>query len=77
MPDEEEMRLRAAITDCRRLSLDASHALMHAVYSAANDNAAYLKLVESNAIASEQYTAARVALRAYRRAKNLSDHAAD
>jgi hypothetical protein len=71
MPEQEEMRLRAALTDCHGLSLSASYALTHAVQSVANDNDAYLKLVEANATASVQYTAARVALRAYRTTRKL------
>ena len=71
MPDEEETRLHAALTDCHGLSLDASYALTHAIQSVADDNDAYLKLVEADATASEQYTAARVALRAYRTTKKL------
>jgi hypothetical protein len=66
MPDEEETRLRAALTDSHGLSLDASFALTHAVGSVANDNDAYQKLVEADATASDGYTAARIALKAYR-----------
>jgi len=71
MPEQEETRLRAALTDCHGLSLAASYALTHAAQSVANDNGAYLKLVEANATASVQYIAARVALRAYRTTKKL------
>ena len=71
MPDEEETRLRSALTDCHGLSIAASYAATHAVYGVASDNDAYLKLVEADATASEQYTAARAALKAYRRTKNL------
>lgn len=71
MPDEEETRLRAALTDCHGLSLAASYALTHVVPSVANDNDAYQKLVQVDAIASAEYAAARVALKAYRTTKKL------
>jgi hypothetical protein len=63
MRDKEETRLRAAVTDCRRLSLAASYTLTHATRSVANDNGAYRKLVEVDAIAKEQYLAARLPYR--------------
>jgi hypothetical protein len=66
MPNEEETRLRTELTDCHRLSLAASYALTHAVQRVANDNDAYRKLAETDATASMDYTAARVALHAYR-----------
>jgi hypothetical protein len=62
MPNEEETRLRAALTDSQVLSLSASHALTSAVCGVEN----YLKLVAADATASEEFLAARVALRAYR-----------
>ena len=62
MPNEEETRLRAALTDSQVLSLAASYALTSAVYGIGN----YVKLVEADARANEGYMAARVALRAYR-----------
>jgi hypothetical protein len=71
MPDEEETRLRAILTDCHALSLAASYALTHVPHSVANDNDAYQKLVQADATASEQYTAARAALKAYRTKQNL------
>ena len=71
MPDEEETRLHAALTDCHGLSLDASYALTHAVQSVADDNDAYLKLVEADAIAKEQYLDARLTLKVYRTTKRL------
>ena len=71
MPNEEETRLRALLTDCHVLSLAASYALTHAVRGVANDNNAYRKLVETDATAGVQYTAARVALKAYRRKNKL------
>jgi hypothetical protein len=71
MPDEEEARLLAALNDCLWLSQVASYAANHAVYGAASDNDAYLKLVEADATASEQYTAARAALKAYRTTNRL------
>jgi hypothetical protein len=71
MPDEEETRLHAALVDCHGLSLDASYALTHAARSVANDNDAYRKLLEADATASGQYTAARAALKSYRTTKNM------
>lgn len=71
MPDFEETRLHVALVDCHGLSLDASYALTHAACSVANDYDAFRKLVEADATASEQYTAARMALKAYRVAKKL------
>ena len=71
MRDEEETRLRAAISDCRRLSLAASYALTHATRSVAHDDGAYRQLVEADAIAKEQYLAARLALKVYRTTKRL------
>jgi hypothetical protein len=71
MPNEEETRLRGSLTDCHALSLAASYALTHAVHSVADDDDAYRKLVETDATASVQYTAARVALKAYRRKNKL------
>jgi hypothetical protein len=71
MRDEEETRLRAAVTDCRRLSLVASYALTHVPRSVANNNGAYRKLGEADAIAKEQYLAGRLALKAYRTSKKL------
>ena len=71
MPNPEETRLRAALTDCHVLSLAASYALTHAVPTVANDNDAYRKLVEADAMASVHYTAARLALHAYRKTKFL------
>jgi hypothetical protein len=65
MPQEEETRLRAAITDSHGLSLTASYALSHAGYKVANDNDAYLKLVEADAAAHKAYNEALVALQAY------------
>jgi hypothetical protein len=62
MPNEEETRLLAVVTDCHGLSLAASCALTSAVYGVDN----YLKLVAVDATASEGYIAARVALKAYR-----------
>ncbi len=62
MPNEEETRLRSALTDSQVLRLAASCALTSAVYGVGN----YLKLVDADATASEGYLAARVALRAYR-----------
>jgi hypothetical protein len=66
MPDAEETRLRTALTDLHGLSLDASYALTHAPLNVANDNDAYSKLLEADATANVQYTAARAALHAYR-----------
>jgi hypothetical protein len=71
MQDEEETRLRSAVTDCRRLSLAASYALTHATRSVTNDDGAYRKLVEAEAIAKEQYMAARLDLKVYRTTKRL------
>jgi len=70
MRDQEETRLRAAVTDCRRLSLAAAYVLTHVTQSVANDNGAYRKLVEADAIAKEQYLAARLALKDYRTGKS-------
>ena len=72
MPDEEEGRLRSALTDSHLLSIAALYALTHAVPSVANDNDAYRELVEADATAREQYTAARFALKAYRTMKYLN-----
>jgi hypothetical protein len=69
--DEEETRLRAAVRDCRQLSFDASYALTHPALGVANNNDAFLKLVEADARAREQYAAARLALKAYRTKKGL------
>jgi hypothetical protein len=71
MPNEEETRLRGSLTDCHALSLAASYALTHAVQNVANDHDAYRKLVEADATASVQYTAARMALKTYRKKKYL------
>ncbi len=71
MPDLEETRLHAALVGCHGLSLDASYALSHAACNVANDYAAFRKLVEADATATEQYKAARVALHAYRKTKYL------
>lgn len=71
MPDEEETRLRETLTDCHGLSLDASFALAHAACNVANDYDAFRKLVEADATASEHYTLARLALKAYRTTKKL------
>jgi hypothetical protein len=71
MRDEEETRLRAAVTDCRRLSLAASFALTHAALNVVNNNEAYQKLGEAYSIAKEQYLAARLALKSYRTRKKL------
>ena len=67
MPNQEETQLRAALTECHGVSLSASYELTHAARSVANDNDAFRKLVEADATASVQYTAARVALKAYRK----------
>jgi hypothetical protein len=66
MPNAEETRLQTVLTDSHGLSLDASYALTHAPLSVSSDNDAYSKLVEADATASVQYTAARAALHAYR-----------
>jgi hypothetical protein len=71
MPDKEETRLRAAVRDCRRSSFAASYTLTHAVRSVVNDHDAYRKLLKADATASEHYTAARMALKAYRTTKKL------
>jgi hypothetical protein len=71
MPNEEEARLRAALTDCHGLSLAASYALTHAVPDVANDNDAYRILVQADATASVEYAAARAALKAYRTRQKL------
>jgi hypothetical protein len=71
MRDEEETRLRSAVTDCRHLSLAASYALTHANRSVANDDGAYRKLVDADAIAKEQYLAARLSLKVHRTIKIL------
>jgi len=71
MPDKEETRLHDVLVDCHALSLDASYALTHAACAAANDYDAFQKLVEADTTASEDYTAARVALHAYRKTKYL------
>jgi hypothetical protein len=71
MPDEEEMRLRAVVVECHRLSLAASSALEHPVHRVVYGSEAHRKLVEANAIASEQYEVAEAALKAYRKTKKL------
>jgi hypothetical protein len=71
MPDQEETRLHAALTDCHGLSLEAKYALTHASCPVANQIDAYLKLVEADATAKVQYIAARVALRAYHTTQKL------
>jgi hypothetical protein len=71
VPDEEETRLHAAVADCRRLSLDASFALTHAALNVASDNDGFRKLMEADATARKQYTAARIALKTYRTTKKL------
>jgi hypothetical protein len=72
MLNEEETRLRAVVTDCHGLSLDASYALTSAVYGVAN----YLKLAEKDAVARAAYNAARLALRAYRGSRTENAHGA-
>ena len=67
MPNQEETQLRAAFMECHGLSLSASYALTHAARRVANDNDAFRKLVEADATACAQYTAARMALKAYRK----------
>jgi hypothetical protein len=66
MPDEEEARLLAALTECHWLSLAASAALKRPIHSVVNGSNAHRKLAETDAAARAACNAARLALREYR-----------
>jgi hypothetical protein len=69
MPDKEEARLLAVLTECHRVSREAWLALAQPMRSVINGSAAHQKLIEADRAACEQHETARTALRVYRSSK--------